>query len=422
MKCSSIRGTKDILPAEVGLWQYIEEVSRKVFSYYNYQEIRTPIFESTELFARGIGDSTDIVEKEMYTFLDKGGRSLTLRPESTASVVRAYIQHSMHKMQKVTKLYYAGPQFRYERPQAGRFRQFHQIGIESLGTQEPFADAEVISLGVHLFDELGLSDLSVTINSSGCAVCRPVIEERIKQFLGSSLDKLCSDCQRRFEKQPLRILDCKNKKCNNYFSAMPPIEKSLCQECTDHFNSVLEYLDSLGIVFNINPRLVRGLDYYNRTVFEIVSDQLGAQNAVCGGGRYDKLVGTFGGPKTPAVGFAFGVERTVMILESLLDKPKEEKVDLFIVALGELQRKKCFFILDEMRRTRIKSEMSYADVSLKAQLKQANRLNAKYALIVGEEEVEKGVAILKKMETSDQEEIALDDVVNVLEEMVMKEG
>jgi histidyl-tRNA synthetase len=420
MKYSVVRGTKDILPDEVELWQYIEETARKIFAYYNYQEIRTPIFEVTELFQKSLGDTSDVVAKEMYTFLDKGGRSLSLRPESTASVVRSYIQHAMYKTQKVSKLYYCGPMFRYDRPQAGRYRQFHQIGVENLGSAEPFADAEVISLGVHIFDELGLSDLSVALNSSGCSVCRPVIEERIKQFLGNSLPHLCTDCQRRFETKPLRILDCKNKKCNNYFSALPDIRKSLCQECKDHFNSVQEYLDSLGIEFTINPRLVRGLDYYNRTVFEIVSDQLGAQNAICGGGRYDTLVEKFGGPKVPAVGFAFGMERTALVLQSLHDKKefKKENLKLFIVALGEMQRTKGFYILDEMRRAGIKSEMSYFDSNLKTQLKLANKLEANYCLIIGEDEVEKGIAVLKNMGTGDQEELSLDDVVTQVQERI----
>ncbi len=282
------RGTKDILPEEVDMWHKIEATCQTLFKRYNYKEIRTPTFEVTGLFEGGVGKDTDIVQKEMYTFMDRGGRSLTLRPEGTAPIVRAFLQNSMHKKNiGPTKVYYAGPMFRYERPQAGRFRQFHQIGVENLGCEDPFADAEIISLGVHIFDNLGLSDLSVTINSVGCPVCRPVIEERIKQFIGSTLSCLCTDCQRRYNENPLRILDCKNTKCQPYFLGLPDICSSHCQSCKDHFNLVLEYLDTLGIVFNVNPRLVRGLDYYTRTTFEIISDQLGAQNAICGGGRGD---------------------------------------------------------------------------------------------------------------------------------------
>ncbi len=411
---SNPRGTKDILPDEIGYWHRIEKVAHQVFSAYNYQELRTPIFESTQLFERSIGNQTDIVEKEMYTFLDKGNRSLTLRPEGTAPVVRSYIQNGLHKQQQVSKLYYCGPMFRYERPQAGRYRQFHQIGVECLGSALPFADAETIALGVHLFDELGLSDLSVNINSVGCSVCRPVIEERLKQYLSSNLSALCEDCNARFESRPLRILDCKKPQCQPYFSAIPNIRDSLCQACNDHFSSLLEYLAELGIEFNINPRLVRGLDYYSRTTFEIISDKLGAQNAICGGGRYDTLVEKLGGPATPAVGFAFGVERAVIILRELEDALQTKAPNLFIAPLGENQRTKSFYILNELRRAGIQCEMDYTSGSLKAQLKQANRYRSEYTLIFGEEEAQREVAILKKMINGDQVEVPLDQLVDYL--------
>ncbi len=415
MKYILPRGTRDILPEEMGFWHNIESVSRTLFHLYNYHEIRTPIFESTGLFEGSIGNETDIVEKEMYTFLDKGGRSLTLRPEGTAPLVRAYLQNNMHKKQRNSKLYYCGPMFRYERPQAGRYRQFHQVGVENIGTPEPFADAEVISLGVHLFDELGLTDLSVTINSVGCPVCRPVIEERIKQFIGTNLHFLCGDCQRRFDTKPLRILDCKSNQCKTYFSGLPDIRDSHCQECRDHFNSVLEYLDSLGIMFHINPRLVRGLDYYTRTTFEIISDQLGAQNALCGGGRYDYLVEKMGGPHTPAVGFAFGLERAVMILKSLLDHNHyDDVISIFIAPIGFAQRTKCFYILDELRRAGIKCEMSYVTEELKPQLRQANRLGAEYTLIYGYDEAERHIMIIKKMANGEQHEIELEKLIPYL--------
>ncbi|MFC1617577.1 histidine--tRNA ligase, partial [Candidatus Margulisiibacteriota bacterium] len=388
-------------------------ISRSIFDLYNYGEIRTPIFEVTDLFQRSIGGETDIVEKEMYTFTDKGNRQLTLRPEGTAPIVRAYLQNNIHKSHRKAKWYYVGPMFRYERPQAGRFRQFHQIGVENIGIDHPYSDAEIISMGIHLFDELGLSDLTVSINSVGCPVCRPVIQERLKQFLGLNLPHLCSDCQRRYDKNPLRILDCKNPKCETYFHGMPDIRKSLCRECTDHFNSVLEYIDALGIVFEINPRLVRGLDYYTKTTFEIISDTLGAQNAICGGGRYNKLIEEIGGPSTPAVGFAFGVERAVMILKQLADLEKlENNINIYLAPLGEVQRTKAFYILDELRRSGIKCEMDYVKDDLKAHLKHANKLRADFTLIYGEDEAEKNCMVVKNMKTGKQEEISLDTLVD----------
>jgi histidyl-tRNA synthetase len=410
MKYNLSRGTKDILPDEMSFWHHIESTSRSLFDFYNYHEIRTPIFEVTELFERGIGHTTDIVEKEMYTFTDKGNRRLTLRPEGTAPIVRAYIQNALHKKEANTKLYYCGPMFRYERPQAGRFRQFHQIGVENLGNAHPFSDAEVISLGVHLFDELGLSGLSVSINSVGCPVCRPVIEQRLKQFIGANLPNLCGDCQRRFDGKPLRILDCKNTTCQTYFSGMPNIEKSYCHECRDHFNSVIEYIDALHIPFQINPKLVRGLEYYTRTTFEIVSDQLGAQNALCGGGRYDGLVEKIGGPPTPAVGFAFGVERAAMILRELSDLIKPTSKMVFVAPLGFEQQTRCFYLVDELRRKGIRCEMDYSKADIKSQLKKANKLSANFTLIYGENEAQNNVIIVRNMQTATQEEISWDHI------------
>lgn len=414
MKYTLSRGTKDILPDEMAYWHLIESASRSLFDLYNYQEIRTPIFEMTELFERGIGTSTDIVEKEMYTFTDKGDRRLTLRPEGTAPIVRAYIQHAMHKKEKVSKLYYCGPMFRYERPQAGRFRQFHQVGVESLGNAHPFSDAEVISLGVHLFDDLGLSGLSVTVNTVGCRVCRPVIEERLKQFIGASMHVLCEDCKRRFNTNPLRILDCKNPQCRTYFSGLPDIQQSQCHECRDHFNAVVEYLDSLRIPFTINPQLVRGLEYYTRTTFEIVSDHLGAQNAICGGGRYDGLVDKMGGPPTPAVGFAFGVERAVLVLQQMSDIIKKKETLVFVAPIGFDQQTKCFYLVDELRRAGIKCEMDYSKDDLKSQLKQANKFQAGYTLIFGQTEAEKNTIIIKDMQKGMQVEVAWESVVEFL--------
>lgn len=406
------RGTKDILADDMMFWHHIESTSRAMFAHYNFEEIRTPIFEHSELFKVGVGDSTDIVQKEMYTFEDKGKRHLTLRPEGTAPIARAYIQNSELKQRRNAKLYYCGPMFRYERPQAGRYRQFHQIGVEYIGNEHPFSDAEVISLGIHLFDELGLTGLSVSLNSVGCQLCRPVVEERLKQFIGTNLDNLCGDCQRRFKTNPLRILDCKNKKCKTYFTGLPDMKDSHCQECKDHFNSVVEYIDALGIPFNIDPKLVRGLDYYTRTTFEILSDKLGAQNAVCGGGRYDNLIKRMGGQETPAVGFAFGVERAVMILKEFSDIIKQNPSLIFVAPIGFNQQTHCFYVMDELRRAGLHCEMDYSKKDLKAQLKQANKLNAAHVIIFGEDEAEKETYIIKNMLAKTQEEVPMDQLLD----------
>ncbi|MFC1771158.1 histidine--tRNA ligase [Candidatus Margulisiibacteriota bacterium] len=405
MKYSLPRGTRDVLPDETKNWQFIEKTAKKLFSLYNYIEIRTPIFEQSEIFEKSIGASTDIVEKEMYTFKDKSDRLLTLRPEGTAPIVRAYIQNALYKTYSPTKLYYCGPMFRYERPQAGRYRQFYQIGIENIGNAHPFSDAEVISLGMKIFEKLGLTNLTVSINSVGCSVCRPVIEERIKQFIGANLKKFCPNCIRRFDENPLRILDCKNKKCITYLSGLPDIRGSLCHECADHFSSVLESLDSLGIKFIINPTLVRGLDYYTKTAFEIISDRLGAQNAICGGGRYDVLVEQMGGPPTAAVGFAFGMERVVMVLKELKMFKEQESNLVFMAPLGTDQQIKCLQLADSLRLAGIKCDMSYSKTDLKSQLKIANKLNAGYTVIYGEEEAQKNVVLIKNMKVRTQEEV-----------------
>jgi len=408
MKHSLPRGTKDILPNEVHFWQYIENTSRSVFQHYNFSEIRTPIFESTSLFERGVGEGTDIVEKEMYTFTDKGDRRLTLRPEGTAPIVRAYIQNNLHQKGKINKLYYCGPMFRYERPQAGRYRQFHQIGVECIGSSDPLVDAEVISLGMHLFDELGLTDLTVSINSVGCHVCRPVIEERLKQFLGANLEHLCEDCNRRYDTQPLRILDCKNENCRKYFAALPDIRESLCQECQDHFAKLVMYLDTLGIPFKIDSNLVRGLDYYTRTTFEITSEKLGAQNTLCGGGRYNYLVQQLGGPEAQAVGFAFGMERAVMVLKEYSDLVLPSQPLIYIGAIGESYKGNCFSLLNTLRRAGFNCEMDFQKVELKHHLKLANKMKADFALIYGESEAESKSILMKNMKTGEQKSLALE--------------
>ncbi|MFH1362457.1 MAG: histidine--tRNA ligase, partial [bacterium] len=355
MKYSAARGTKDILPQDVALWQKLEETCRKIFALYNYSEIRTPIFESTELFARSIGKTTDIVSKEMYEFKDKKGRSLTLRPEETAPVVRASLENNLISPDSVTKLYYIGPMFRYERPQAGRQRQFHQAGIEVFGSSDPSLDAEVILLNLELFKGLGIKELEVNLNSVGCPACRPNYQKLLKEHFKENIKKMCQDCQTRFEHNPLRILDCKNLNCQQTIEAAPASINTLCDECLDHFNGLLKYLKLAKVAFKINNRLVRGLDYYTKTTFEIVSGKLGAQNAVCGGGRYDNLVQQLGGKSIPAVGFAVGLERIIELIKN--DKLCAEgasafggKISLYIATLGEQARGIGFDLLAKLRQ------------------------------------------------------------------------
>ncbi len=391
------KGTKDILPDEVSNWQKMESIAQNVFSKANFKEIRTPIFEATELFARGVGDSTDIVNKEMYTF-EKSERSLTLRPENTAGVVRAYIEHGFSRLPQPVKLWYKGPMFRYERPQAGRQRQFHQVGVEMFGTKEPSADAEVINLAVKYLNELGLDNLDIEINSLGCPECRKNYRAAIKEVLKPYLKDLCEDCNFRYEKNPLRILDCKVDSCKAIFEK-EEIQKVIlgdfiCDECKEHFEKVKEYLTALQIPYTVNKLLVRGLDYYNRTVFEIKSNNLGSQNAVCGGGRYDSLVETLGGVQTPAVGWAMGLER----LNSLISKPENERLDVFVVAENMTET---FKIIEELRNAGFSAEFDYANRKFKKQLDKAAK-SAKYALILMDDEINSGTITLKNLDTSEQ--------------------
>ena len=420
MQLSVARGTRDILPQEIKYWQHIEQVSKKVFDLFGVEEIRTPIFESTELFTHSIGADTDIVSKEMYTFMDRKNRSLTLRPEGTASIVRAYlnnIQASNRPLEDIFKVWYSGPMFRYERPQAGRYRQFHQVGVEMIGAGTPMADAEMISLAMILFEKIGISDLTIKINSVGCEVCRPVIRERIKSFLGESLSHLCEDCRSRFERNPLRILDCKKPQCQNYFSGMPDLRSCLCQVCQDHHHSLLEYLGDLKINYKQDSRLVRGLDYYNRTVFELVSDKLGAQDAVLGGGRYDKLVEVFGGKPMPAVGFAFGVERAVTLLQEshkyLLQNAATKKLQ--VIALGAQARLKALSLTQELRKLGHAVEVNLNSENMKALFKKANRDAVDFVLVIGDDELEKKSAQLKDMKTGKQTELKFDKIIERLD-------
>ena len=412
------RGTEDVLPKESRIWQHIEGQLAQIFSLFGYKEIRTPIFEETELFQRGIGEATDIVEKEMYTFTDRAGRSLTLRPEGTAPVVRAYLQHKLYGEPQPIKLWYVGPMFRYERPQAGRSRQFHQYGAEALGTQDPATDAEMIAIPVELFRRLGLDTVQVEINSIGCPQCRGGYQEYLIETLKPKADQLCGDCQRRLQKNPLRILDCKNAVCNSIKTGLKSILDFLCPECSDHFESVQGYLDLLQIPYVINHNLVRGFDYYTKTVFEITYSELGAQSAIAGGGRYDGLVEECGGPSVPAVGFAAGMERLLLTLEHRgWEPPTKETIDVFIAGVGET-RSAVVELAFCLRRAGLAAEMDYGDRSLRAQMKTANRLNAAWTIIVGEDELRDNKAVVRHMASGRQEEVAIAKLEGWLREQV----
>jgi histidyl-tRNA synthetase len=411
MKYAAPRGTRDLLPAETALWQLVEAVCRHYFALYNYQEIRTPVFEATELFTRSIGDTTDIVKKEMYTFPDRKGRSLTLRPEATAAVVRAGLENNLIAADNLTKLYYLGPMFRYERPQAGRQRQFHQAGVEAFGSSDPLLDAEVIKLCVDLFLALGLKDLEVDINSVGCRNCQPIYKAAIQQYFKQHIRSMCEDCQARLETNPLRILDCKEAPCQKYIEKAPAALDSLDPECKKHFEQVVGWLGSLGVKYRVNDRLVRGLDYYTKTAFEVVSKQLGAQNALCGGGRYDNLVAELGGKPTPAIGFAIGLERVVEVMNKLnLERPAAG-IELFIATLGDEARKVGVKLLAEARSKGISADLDHLGRSLKSQLKAADRLKAAHVYIIGEDELKKGAGLLKNMATADQKEVPFDQLL-----------
>lgn len=403
------KGTKDILPEEMPIWHFMEEKANEIFTKYGAKEIRTPIFEATELFARGVGDTTDIVNKEMYTF-EKSERSLTLRPENTAGVVRSFIENGMHRLSAPVKLWYKGPMFRYERPQAGRQRQFHQVGVEVFGISQPTADAEVILMAVNYLKTLGLNDLNVEINSLGCPNCREIFKTKLKEVLKPYLSKLCPDCQTRYEKNPLRLLDCKVPECKEIY-AMPEVQAVIqsdyiCEDCANHFNELKGYLDILGIKYSINKLLVRGLDYYNRTVFEITSNNLGSQNAVCGGGRYDSLVKNLGGEDIPAIGFAMGMER----LASLIGQKENEKTTAFVVCNNPIQGLK---LTEELRDNGITAEFDLTNKKFVKQLEKASKV-AKYALIIGEYELAKDSVTIKNLQTSEQKTVKRNSVLNEL--------
>ncbi len=415
MLTNAPKGTKDILPEQVGKWQYLERVFREVSSKYSFREIRTPIFEHTELFKRGIGDSTDVVQKEMYTFEDLGNRSLTLKPEGTASTVRAFVEHKQYAEIQPTKYYYITPCFRYEKPQAGRYREFQQFGVELFGTPNMMADAAIVSLAYDFFTELGLSDFEIRINSVGCPECRKVYREKLKAFFEPKLGELCNLCNSRYEKNPMRILDCKNENCKGLVEGAPLMIDNLCDECEVAFAEVQENLNSFEIPFVIDPKIVRGLDYYTKTAFEIVTDKIGSQSTICGGGRYDNLIEDLGGPPIPGVGMAIGVERLILLMENTgLNLSEPNVPDAFIVFIGDETKSFALRFAHQLRRKGVRIEIDALGRNVKGQFKYADRVNAKYTIIIGEDEIKRDVVNVKDMQTGEQIEVKTEDVADFL--------
>lgn len=409
----AIKGTRDVLPKDVHKNQYIEATALDIAEKFGYKEIRTPVFEHTELFQRGVGDTTDVVQKEMYTFDDKGGRSITLRPEGTAGAVRSYLENGLCNEALPQKVCYLTSCYRYEKPQAGRLREFHQFGVECFGTASPLADAELISLAKSIFDTLEVNDLSLEINSIGCPTCRTEYHKALKEYFSSRKDELCETCQDRLDRNPMRILDCKSPICSEIAKDAPVVTDYLCDECRQHFDKVQEYLKTMNIEFSINSKIVRGLDYYTKTVFEFVSNSIGAQGTVCGGGRYDGLVDELGGPKTPSLGFAMGLERLMLVMEAQnAPFPEANAPDLFVVAMGDKATLKAVEIVKDMRAEGFTALMDLNQRSLRAQMKYADKLNAKFTIVIGDNEVNDGIAKLKNMKTGEETEIALTTFVS----------
>ena len=404
MAITGIKGFNDILPGEVEKWQYIEQTARRVFELYGFAEIRVPILEKTELFCRSIGDATDIVEKEMYSFIDKGENAVTMRPEGTASVMRSFIEHKLYSADQVAKLYYMGPMFRYERPQKGRYRQFHQIGAEVTGVNDPKIDAQVLTMLCHFFAELGLTEPALQINSLGCPECRPVYRDKLKEFLRAKLDLLCEDCRRRYETNPLRALDCKAAGCKEATQNAPAVLDYLCGGCADHFAATRRHLEAAGTAYTINQRMVRGLDYYTKTTFELVTGLLGSQSAVAAGGRYDGLISDLGGPALPGIGFAMGVERVALLLG---EREFRRRPDLFIAAIGGEAQDLAFRLMCDLQKAGVSVEIDYEGKSLKSQMRRSDKFNSRYTLIIGGNELVENRAALKNMDEGTQVEVAL---------------
>lgn len=407
MEIKTMRGFSDILPPATRRWRKLEEHAREVLERYGFAEIRVPILEQAELFSRSIGEETDIVEKEMYTFEDRSGDCVTMRPEATASIVRAYIEHKLYAIDPVVKLYSIGPMFRHERPQKGRHRQFHQINVEVFGVSRPMIDAEVMAILMHYLSLVGATGCHLQVNSLGCSDCRLRYKETLRVFLRDHLPRLCEDCRRRMERNPLRAFDCKVPGCQEIMSKAPPISDYLCTPCAEHFAEVRNYLETLEIAYEVNPRMVRGLDYYTRTTFEVVAGGLGAQNAVAAGGRYDQLVAALGGPDIAGIGFAIGMERLLLITP---DEQLHCGPSLFIAALGEGLQREAFGLSYKLNREGVRTLIDYEGRSLKAQMRRADKLGARYVLIIGEDEQRRGQVILRDMEEKKQEEIPLSSI------------
>lgn len=414
MKYTSIKGMNDLMPDEIWLWQQIEATAKFVFGKFGYDEIKTPILEKTDLFVRGIGSDTAVVEKEMYTFKDVSEDMLSLRPEGTASAIRAYIEHEVYKQEPVARYIYIGPMFRRERPQKGRYRQFYQIGVEAIGVADPLVDAEQIAMLDHFFHKLGISGYNIEINSLGCKKCRPEYNKVFANFLKKKQVNLCGDCQRRIAKNPLRAFDCKNPDCQEAMGDAPLIGTYLCDDCKAHFAAVQDGLNNLNTKFSVNYKIVRGLDYYTRTAFEFTTDKLGAQNAIAAGGRYDGLVKDLGGPDLSGVGFAIGIERIILLIQTLGAARKPRSDSIFFALLGGPAHERAIPLIHNLRQNGVRIELDYEEHSLKSQMRRADKLSCRAVVIIGEEELKKNVAMVRNMETKEQKEIGLGDLANYL--------
>ena len=415
MLTNAPKGTKDVLPEQVYRWHYVEKKFADICSRYGFREIRTPIFEHTELINRGVGDTTDIVQKEMYTFNDHGGRSLTLKPEGTAPAVRAFTEHKLYAEVQPTKIYYVTPCFRYEKPQSGRLREFHQFGVEIFGSGNMLADADVISIGHDFLEEMGIKDTTLEINSVGCPTCRANYKKALQDFLRPHYDELCDTCKDRFERNPMRILDCKSDEDQAIVKDAPEMLDYLCDDCQKAFDELKENLTAMGIDFVVNPRIVRGLDYYTKTAFEFVSNNIGAQGTVCGGGRYDNLCEELGGPPIPGIGFGLGIERLLMLMDANgVEIPEPESVNAFIVTMGDAARAAGLKLLRELHKEGISAQMDDLSRNVKGQFKYASRLKAKNTIVIGEDELARGVVQLKDMDKHEQREVSLKEIVEAL--------
>ncbi len=409
------KGTKDVLPSQSYKWQYIEDAARDVARVFNFKEVRTPVFEHTELFLRGVGETTDVVNKEMYTFEDKGGRSMTLKPEGTAGVARMFIENGLANSPLPVKTYYITPAFRYERPQAGRLREFHQFGFEAFGSASPETDAEVIFAASSFLDRLGLKGVKLELNSIGCPICRNEYNSALKKYFEPHLKDMCETCRVRFEKNPLRMLDCKEEGCKKITAGAPKILDYLCEDCNNHFESVKSLLSAQGLEFTVNPRIVRGLDYYTRTVFEFISGDIGSQSAVCAGGRYDNLLKELGGADLPAIGFAAGIERLLLLMENISAKmPDEQTPVIYLAGMGARSRAECFKIATYLRGKGLCAEIDHMSRSVKAQMKYADKIGARNVAVIGETELELGEVNVKRMSDGFTEKVKIQDLYTYL--------